>query len=62
MRQHVEDRVELFDTALGTARGVHDDRVPPDTGNPTRQPTERVAKLLKISGAVEQFEAAKASK
>ncbi|HSM65722.1 MAG TPA: 30S ribosomal protein S16 [Ilumatobacteraceae bacterium] len=26
------------------------------------QPTERVAKLLKISGAMEQFEAAKASK
>ena len=26
------------------------------------QPTERVAKLLKVSGAVEQFEAAKASK
>jgi small subunit ribosomal protein S16 len=26
------------------------------------QPTERVAKLLKISGAAEQFEAAKASK
>ena len=26
------------------------------------QPTERVAKLLQISGAIEQFEAAKASK
>ena len=26
------------------------------------QPTDRVAKLLKISGAMEQFEAAKASK
>ena len=26
------------------------------------QPTERVAKLLEISGAMEQFEAAKASK
>ena len=26
------------------------------------QPTERVAKIIKISGAMEQFEAAKASK
>jgi small subunit ribosomal protein S16 len=26
------------------------------------QPTERVAKLLQISGAIEQFEAVKASK
>jgi small subunit ribosomal protein S16 len=30
--------------------------------NQGAQPTERVAKLLKVSGALEQFEAAKAAK
>ena len=41
---------------------VDDDKAVRAASRTAHQPTERVAKLLQICGAIEQFEAAKASK
>ena len=43
MRQHVKDRIELFDAALRTSRRVDDDCVAPDAGKTAREATEWIA-------------------